>query len=257
MRPPPPRPSPRPRRSPPGGGGLAAASAPPPPGLRDNGPGRRAAGSPAGPRQRAGTGRGGAALPSAPLRSVRRRRRLPGALPASPRRQAQPARRRGRPASAPGGRGGTGWLPPAGAWRGGEAGGGGSLVCVSSPPLPGRSGGRRCVPPLPAEPAGMGETGTNRSGAGRVVPGHELCERVSCPRPPGFSPGVVLSCGLRGVRRVPAGLWEAVPGSRRASCQAGRRQIRLSKGVAQGTSAESLGLLVVCVAGQVIRTGGF
>lgn len=107
---------PSPRRSPPGGGGLAAASAPPPPGLRDNGPGRRAAGSPAGLRQRAGTGRGGAALRSAPFSAA-------AVFPA-------PCRPR---------RGGRGSPPAAGGARPRRRGAGGASVGSRRPVLGGQA----------------------------------------------------------------------------------------------------------------------
>lgn len=109
-----------------------------------------------GPRQRVGPVRGGAALRCA-------RRRLPGALPASPRRQRLPA------ASTTGAAGGA--RPRRRGTPGGSCravlGGRARLSPGSPPARPGRSGGRRCVPALRAEPPDLGETGPNRRLCGR------------------------------------------------------------------------------------------
>lgn len=228
----------------PGGGGrcslprpallAAAASAPSPPGLWNNGPGRAAAGSPAGPAWGRGSvsGRCGAALLCAALAAA-----FPA--PCRPRRGG-----RGCPPPAPP-------LPPgapgldAGGHRGAPAG-----RCLAAergfPRVLARgevagAGASLRFPPSHRAWGRRGQTGGCVSGTGGVTEhpgtlGHQLCEPGSSSAAPWLVCRCRLQCGLGSVLRQgeAAGLWraglcEAVLGTLWMDCQMGAYKLTCQK----------------------------
>lgn len=121
--------------------------------------------------------------------------------------------------------------------------------------LPGRSGGRRCVPALPAESPGMwdGRVAVSRAyRAGTLRAGAVLRVTLAALQ-------VSFIASLGPVRREGAAwdqsLWNC-PGHAVAELSDGRLQVQLSKRVIQSTEVERLGLLAVCSAGRMLFEAG-